>query len=257
MRHRPAPARPSATLRLQNVRAFRGETLDTTECPAVLALYPLSRTSLQMVHYQLKGATMPLDFGLRTGLNTLGRNPTNDFCIHEASVSSFHAEITVADDGSAVMVRDLQSTNGTFVDGQPVEEAELRPGQALQLGSIELRLEASEITIAVPTVPIPETAQPAGVAAVLEDGRAACSRNPALPATHEATEGCQAVIPCPGKFHATSLRAVKLSGGKAGILLFCPDCNAKCRPLPGQETASKSRSLFARLTQTIHLGWKK
>ena len=73
-----------------------------------------------MVVYLLKGVTMPLEFGLRTGLNTLGRNPTNDFCIHEASVSSFHAEITVQDDGAVVLVRDLQSTNGTFVDGQPV-----------------------------------------------------------------------------------------------------------------------------------------
>jgi N-acetylneuraminic acid mutarotase len=32
---------------------------------------------------------------LRTGLNTVGRNPTNDFCLREASVSSFHAEMTV------------------------------------------------------------------------------------------------------------------------------------------------------------------
>lgn len=211
-----------------------------------------------MVHYQLKGVTMSLDFGLRTGLNTIGRNPTNDFCIHEASVSSFHAELTVLEDGGGVLVRDLQSTNGTFVEGQPVEEAHLQPGQALQLGSIELRLEARQISIVVPEVPTPATVQPAGVAAVLDDGQVGCSRDPNLPATHEATEGCQAVVKCPGVFNAASLRAVKLSGGKAGVLFFCPDCNAKCRPIPGgQGSNQKKKSLFSRLTQTIHLGWKK
>lgn len=211
-----------------------------------------------MVVYLLKGVTMPLEFGLRTGLNTLGRNPTNDFCIHEASVSSFHAEITVQDDGAVVLVRDLQSTNGTFVDGQPVEEAQLLHGQALQVGSIELRLEARQIEIHVPQLPEPAAAHPAGVAAVLPDGQAACSRDPQLPASHEAIGGCQAVIKCPGVFNPASLRAAKLSGGKAGVLFFCPDCSAKCRPIPGlQDSNQKKKSLFSRLTQTIHLGWKK
>lgn len=243
--------------RLGDGPEFFGETLDRSAPGEVLALERLSRIQA-MVHYLLKGVTMPLDFGLRTGLNTIGRNPTNDFCIHEASVSSFHAELTVLEDGSGVLVRDLQSTNGTFVDGQPVEEAHLQPGQALQLGSIELRLEARQISIVVPAVPTPATVQPAGVAAVLEDGQLGCSRDPNLPATHAATEGCQAVIKCPGIFNAASMRAVKLSGGKAGVLFFCPDCNAKCRPIPGgQGSNQKKKSLFSRLTQTIHLGWKK
>jgi hypothetical protein len=243
--------------RLRDEEEFPGETLDRSAPGEVLALERLSRIQA-MVHYQLKGVTMPLDFGLRTGLNTIGRNPTNDFCIHEASVSSFHAELTVLEDGGGVLVRDLQSTNGTFVDGQPVEEAHLQPGQALQLGSIELRLEAREIGIQVAAVSPLAPAQPAGRAAVLEDGQVGCSRDPSLPATHEAIEGCQAVVKCPGVFNAASLRAVKLSGGKAGVLFFCPDCNAKCRPIPGgQGSNQKKKSLFSRLTQTIHLGWKK
>ncbi len=211
-----------------------------------------------MICYQLKGVTMPLEFELRTGLNTVGRNPTNDFCIREASVSSFHAELTVLEDGAGVVVRDLQSTNGTFVDGSPVEECNLAPGQALQVGSVDFRLVAKSIQISVPDVPVEDTAKPAGVAAVLPDGRPACSRSPTLPATHEASDGCHAVARCPGIFNAASLRAVKLSGGKAGLLLFCPDCNAKCRPLAGAAgTNQTKKGLFSRLTQTIHLGWKK
>ena len=43
------------------------------------------------------------------------------------------------------------------------------------------------------------------------------------------------------------------------MLLFCPDCNVKCRPIPGagQNAKTKKKSLFSRLTQTIQLGWKK
>lgn len=211
-----------------------------------------------MTSYQLKGVTLPVEFDLRTGLNTLGRNPTNDFCVHEASVSSFHAELTVLEDGEGVVVRDLQSTNGTFVDGKPVEEAAVSPGQALQFGSVEVLLVAQGIPIKVPAVPAAEPAKPLGVAAFLPDGQPACSRNPQLPATHEVMDGCHAVVKCPGVFNLASLRAVKLSGGKAGLLLFCPDCNAKCRPIAGVAGSNQAKKgLFARLTQTIHLGWKK
>lgn len=210
-----------------------------------------------MVRYLLRGLNQPFEYELHSGLNTIGRNPTNEFRIPEASVSSFHAEVTVMDGGKAVVVRDLQSTNGTFIDGQPVEEAQLLPGQALQLGSVELRLEAEEFEIRVPTGPSQTLAQAAGTLQALPDGTVACSRNANLPATHQAIGGCQAVMRCPGLFNIASLRGMKLSGG-SGQLVFCPDCNAKCEPIPGVTSQpAKRSSLFSRLTQTIQLGWKK
>ena len=211
-----------------------------------------------MVRYILRGLTHPLQHELHSGLNTMGRNPTNEFRISDASVSSFHAEVTVLDDGSAVIVRDLQSTNGTFIDNHPVEEAPILAGQTLQLGAVELRLEAETFEIRIPGSTGPQAAVPAGELAALPDGTLACSRNPSLPATHHAVHGCGAVMKCPGVFNIASLRAMKLSGGAAGLLLFCPDCNAKCGPLPGvDESKSKGQGLFSRLTQTIQLGWKK
>lgn len=212
-----------------------------------------------MVRYILRGLTHPLEHELHSGLNTVGRNPTNEFRISDASVSSFHAEITVLEGGTGVTVRDLQSTNGTFIDSSPVEEAVIRPGQTLQVGAVELRLEAEQFQIKVPVAAAPVVAQPAGIVQALPDGTLACSRNPNLPATHHATHGCGAVVKCPGVFNIASLRAMKLSGGTAGLLLFCPDCNAKCEPLPGvsESNANKKKGLFARLTQTIQIGWKK
>jgi predicted component of type VI protein secretion system len=212
-----------------------------------------------MVRYTLRGLTHPLEHELHSGLNTVGRNPTNEFRISDASVSSFHAEITVLEGGAGVTVRDLQSTNGTFIDSSPVEESVIRPGQTLQVGAVELRLEVEQFEIKVPLPAAPKVAQAAGTVQALPDGTLACSRNPSLPATHHATHGCAAVVKCPGVFNIASLRAMKLSGGTAGLLLFCPDCNAKCEPLPGvsESNASKKKGLLARLTQTIQIGWKK
>jgi pSer/pThr/pTyr-binding forkhead associated (FHA) protein len=85
-----------------------------------------------------------LAFELMPGLNRLGRNPTNDFRVADASVSSFHTEVSLEPDGR-VLVRDLASTNGTFIDGIPLLDGELKQGQTLRLGTVELQLEVATV----------------------------------------------------------------------------------------------------------------
>lgn len=71
---------------------------------------------------------------------TIGRVDDNTFAIPEGSVSSHHCEILQR--GGDIIVRDLNSTNGTFIMGNQVTgEAPLKPGQILRLGQIEMRLE--------------------------------------------------------------------------------------------------------------------
>ncbi len=55
---------------------------------------------------------------LKLGLTRLGRNPDNDFEIDHPTISGRHCEIWLDDRG--VVGRDVGSTNGTFIDGQPV-----------------------------------------------------------------------------------------------------------------------------------------
>jgi pSer/pThr/pTyr-binding forkhead associated (FHA) protein len=43
-----------------------------------------------------------------------------------------------------VVVRDLNSTNGTYIGGEKVTETRLKPGQILRLGQIDMRLEGDE-----------------------------------------------------------------------------------------------------------------
>jgi predicted component of type VI protein secretion system len=71
---------------------------------------------------------------------TVGRVEDNAFTIPEPSVSSHHCEILLK--GNEVVVRDLDSTNGTFINDERITEGVLKLGQVLRLGQMELRLES-------------------------------------------------------------------------------------------------------------------
>jgi pSer/pThr/pTyr-binding forkhead associated (FHA) protein len=74
---------------------------------------------------------------LKPGANRFGRSRNNDVQIAHPSVSSVHCEIVDTD--GALRVRDLGSTNGISLDGQPVQESPLQPGQILRMGEVEIR----------------------------------------------------------------------------------------------------------------------
>jgi ABC transport system ATP-binding/permease protein len=68
---------------------------------------------------------------------TLGRAIGADFILDVALVSRVHCRLTALPDGD-LEVRDLESTNGTFVNGQRVASARLTPGDKLKVGRVEL-----------------------------------------------------------------------------------------------------------------------
>lgn len=76
---------------------------------------------------------------LKAEKTTVGRVEDNVFQIAEPSVSSHHCEVLLR--GNDIVVRDLNSTNGTFINGEKISEGPLKPGQILRLGQIEMRLE--------------------------------------------------------------------------------------------------------------------
>jgi FHA domain/Domain of unknown function (DUF1707) len=71
---------------------------------------------------------------------TVGRSDANDVVLGEQTVSRFHAELR--HDDHAWVVRDLDSTNGTWLNGSRVQEARVSGGDVLALGGlrVELRL---------------------------------------------------------------------------------------------------------------------
>jgi pSer/pThr/pTyr-binding forkhead associated (FHA) protein len=71
------------------------------------------------------------------GVRTLGRATGADFSVDGALVSRVHCRL-IATAGGGLEVRDLDSTNGTFVNGKRVQTAQLEPGDRLQIGRVEL-----------------------------------------------------------------------------------------------------------------------
>jgi pSer/pThr/pTyr-binding forkhead associated (FHA) protein len=91
---------------------------------------------------------------LKVDKTTIGRVEDNAFQIAEPSVSSHHCEVLLR--GNEVVVKDLNSTNGTFINDEKITESVLKPGNTLRLGHIELRLEDGTAT--TPAAPAPATA---------------------------------------------------------------------------------------------------
>ena len=68
---------------------------------------------------------------------TIGRGTEESICVQHRSLSRRHAQLTI-EDGRA-FVTDLQSKNGTFVNGARVSRAEIKPGDLLRCGEVVLR----------------------------------------------------------------------------------------------------------------------
>jgi predicted component of type VI protein secretion system len=110
---------------------------------------------------------------LKVDKTTIGRLEDNAFQIPEQSVSSHHCEVVQR--GVELVVKDLNSTNGTFINGEPVKEAVLKSGQILRLGQVELRLETGASRPAPPApaaapVAAPSAKKPLDKTAVLPQG---------------------------------------------------------------------------------------
>lgn len=69
----------------------------------------------------------------------VGRDPSSDLHLRDASVSRLHAEISRR--GEEWMIVDQNSGNGIYVDGRRTQQAVLLPGQRLQIGNVRFRVE--------------------------------------------------------------------------------------------------------------------
>ena len=173
---------------------------------------------------------------LKLGLNRFGRSDLNDFQIEHPTVSARHCELLLR--AGAIVVRDCNSTNGTFLDDVPVREEAAYAGQILRLGEVELLVETADVRIAIPRFEIPIPAPPVVVA----DGSTLCRRHPQAQATHRCTHCLELLC----DHCVTRLRR---RGGK--LLKLCPLCSHKVE-LIGPEK-KKKRSFMAILRQTVKL----
>jgi hypothetical protein len=168
------------------------------------------------------GESMPLD--LRPGQNRIGRNSNNDFQIDHPSVSPSHCELVLSDNGHSLLVRDLGSDTGTFVNQEPVTEMRLQDGQVLKIGEVELTVEA----------PLAPAMSHFGHAQNRPDESIdpVSAGSHSLPISfcwnHPQTSADYECIRCPGSFCSECAPERGRAGNVA--LRFCPACGAVCQP---------------------------
>jgi len=122
----------------------RDKQFDLTDTVAIMASTNQPMAKLVVLSEGLTGQTHEL----KVDKTTVGRLEDNAFQISEPSVSSHHCELTRR--GNEVVVKDLNSTNGTFINGEKISESVLKPGQILRLGQVEMRLESGAGTSPAP-----------------------------------------------------------------------------------------------------------
>jgi hypothetical protein len=177
---------------------------------------------------------------LRLGINRVGRCPSNDLQIEHPSVSARHCELQMA--GDAVLVRDCGSTNGTYIEGQPIESGTLHTGQTLRLGDVELVAEATEVTVAIPRFEGPRVQAPP---ISLNNGLMMCPRHEHVPSTHRCTHCLE--IMCDACVTRLGRR-----GGK--VLLLCPKCSHRCERIAAKPKRKKGLLGFLHNTIKLPLG---
>jgi pSer/pThr/pTyr-binding forkhead associated (FHA) protein len=132
---------------------------------------PVKRVAFMPKLVVHSGSPQAREYELKAGANSVGRDDDNDFTIDDPSVSSFHAQIIM--DGSSVSIKDLGSTNGTFVLHSQVKEGVIQPGQFIRLGNVFLvfkadspasRLAPGDAPAVIPTAAAPNAWQQARTA---------------------------------------------------------------------------------------------
>lgn len=210
------------------------------------------------------GSPQAWEIPLRPGVNRIGRGEDNDFVIRHDSVSTHHCEVTLDDD--AVLLKDLGSTNGSFINRAPAREARLQPGQHVQFGAVDLLFESNAtpvtttstasppipVPLPVPTasarpaalrvnLPRPETpAEPAVESAVEE--AAVAEDAPAVEEGHDAV--CKSHPRTPARFRCNRCRKCfcELCVNTRGAGKYCRTCGQSLTPLrshvaqPARET---------------------
>lgn len=175
---------------------------------------------------------------LTPGVNRIGRNPTNDIRLRHTSVSSFHCEVYVS--GRVIRLRDLNSTNGTWLDGRMVSDSCVRPGQVIDLGGLQLVFEEREF-VGIPAQS-PKLSKRRGPI-YRKDGTPACSVNPDKPADFECRQ-------CERFFSEKSVRVVGRSEGEG--LTFGQGCRGPCDLARiGRPEPKPDMRFFGKITETI------
>ncbi len=89
-----------------------------------------------------KGGEIEREFPIEKETLVIGRHVESDIHLDSGEVSRKHAELSKV--GDNLVIKDLSSSNGTFVNGESITECEIKPGDKVKIGEFTLTLKAEE-----------------------------------------------------------------------------------------------------------------
>src|SRR6185436_2132983 len=169
---------------------------------------------------------------LNWGVTRIGRARDNHLVIDHPSISTFHCEFVLGLD--TLIIRDVGSTNGTYVDGTQVREAPLKPGQTLRFGEIEGKVYFSQDPVRVPEIPIPFNKR----SIPFDDGTVSCLNHPDVRATRHCPR-------CARVFCNDCIHSLKFRGSIKHY--FCPHCSTETEAIRWGDEEAHDQSLWQRI----------
>jgi pSer/pThr/pTyr-binding forkhead associated (FHA) protein len=100
------------------------------------------------------GSPLSVRFPVPEGTTRIGRAPDNELVIQGPTASTVSLHHVAIDSNGGFHIRDLDSTNGTFINGERVTDAELQPNSSIRLGS-----QGPELLFILGEPPEPELSQ--------------------------------------------------------------------------------------------------
>ncbi len=125
----------------KKIKKYNFLVISTLTIYNMAVLWGISRKELEMnVNLVLnkKNGTRK-SFHLPSTVTVIGRRQECDLCIPLMVVSRRHCQVNM--DEGRLRIRDLGSRNGTFLNGQRIEEAEIQPGDTMSIGPLNFMLQ--------------------------------------------------------------------------------------------------------------------
>lgn len=197
------------------------------------------------------GTDQAWEIPLPPGVTTLGSDPASGFPIVHDTVSAAHCEIRVGE--GAITVKDLDSSCGTFINHEPVQQAPLVPGQTITLGEVELLLSAEASGEARAAAPETTPPLPPPIPARASQ-RAPTTPHPTAPADAGSSVSCRHHPKARARWRCAQCQAhycdlcvpVRRAGGTPHRV--CRACGGECDPLAlPAAPAPEEKDFFAQL----------
>ncbi|GAB4240459.1 MAG: hypothetical protein OHK005_02710 [Candidatus Methylacidiphilales bacterium] len=131
------PHSPTATSPLKPVVTHRQPNANTET-------RSIAQNNIYIVSLDIASTELaPFTYVIKSNQVRVGREADNDLPLPDTSVSRRHALLVVAQD--SLLLRDLGSKNGCFIDGQPVTSGIAKAGQIISFGEVNCRMQVTVV----------------------------------------------------------------------------------------------------------------